>query len=72
MKDDFKGISLADLCSWFGVTRQAYYQSKNRVQQDLIEQEILLDKISDIRKDHKRLGGRKLFFKVEDFMNEGK
>jgi hypothetical protein len=70
MKDDFKGISLADLCSWFGVTRQAYYQSKNRVQQDLIEQEILLDKISDIRKDHKRLGGRKLFFKVEDFMNE--
>ena len=26
MKDDFKGISLADLCSWFGVTRQAYYQ----------------------------------------------
>lgn len=70
MKDDFKGISLADLCSWFGVTRQAYYQSKNRVQQDLIEQEILLDKIDDIRKDHKRLGGRKLFFKLEDFMEE--
>lgn len=69
MKDDFKGISLADLCSWFGVTRQAYYQSKNRVQQDLIEQEILLNKIGDIRKDHKRLGGRKLFFKLEDFMN---
>ena len=70
MKDDFKGISLADLCSWFGVTRQAYYQSKKCVQQDLIEQEILLDKISDIRKDHKRLGGRKLYFKIEDFMNE--
>ena len=70
MKDDFKGISLADLYSWFGVTRQAYYQSKKCVQQDLIEQEILLDKISDIRKDHKRLGGRKLYFKIEDFMNE--
>lgn len=70
MKDDFKGISLADLCSWFGLTRQAYYQSKSRVQQDLIEQEILLDKIGDIRKNHKRLGGRKLFFKLEDFMNE--
>ena len=70
MKDNFKGISLADLCSWFGVTRQAYYQMKNRVHQNLIEQEILLEKINDIRKDHKRLGGRKLFFKLQDFMDE--
>jgi transposase InsO family protein len=70
MKDSFKVISLANLCSWFGLTRQAYYQSKNRVEKDLIEQEILLDKIGDIRKDHKRLGGRKLFFKLEAFMAE--
>jgi transposase InsO family protein len=70
MKDSFKVISLANLCSWFGLTRQAYYQSKNRVEKDLIEQEILLDKIGDIRKDHKRLGGRKLFFKLEAFMDE--
>jgi transposase InsO family protein len=70
MKDSFKVTSLANLCSWFGLTRQAYYQSKNRVEKDLIEQEILLDKIGDIRKDHKRLGGRKLFFKLETFMDE--
>lgn len=70
MKDSFKVISLANLCSWFGLTRQAYYQSKNRFEKDLIEQEILLDKIGDIRKDHKRLGGRKLFFKLEAFMDE--
>jgi transposase InsO family protein len=70
MKDSFKVISLANLCSWFGLTRQAYYQSKNRVEKDLIEQEILLDKIGDIRKDRKRLGGRKLFFKLEAFMDE--
>jgi transposase InsO family protein len=70
MKENFKGIGLADLCSWFGVTRQAYYQSKKRVLQDLIEQEILLDRIDNIRKDHKRLGGRKLFYKLGDFMNE--
>ena len=70
MKENLKGISLADLCSWFGVTRQAYYQSKNSVQQVLIGQEILLDKIGAIRKDHKRLGGRKLFFKLENFMDE--
>lgn len=69
MKENFRGISLANLCSWFGVTRQAYYQSKKRVLQGLIEQEILLGEIGYIRKDHKRLGGRKLFYKLEGFMN---
>jgi putative transposase len=68
MKDAFRSVSLADLCSWFGVSRQAYYQSKRRIQQDLIEQDLLLEKIATIRKDHKRLGGRKLFLKLEDFM----
>jgi len=70
MKDNFKGISIADLCLWFGVSRQAYYQSKNCVMYDLIAEGILLDKIADIRIDHKRMGGRKLFFKLEGFMTE--
>jgi transposase InsO family protein len=70
MKDNLKGISIAGLCSWFGVTRQAYYQSKDRVMYDLIAQGILLDKIADIRIDHKRMGGRKLFFKLDGFMTE--
>ncbi len=70
MKENFKGISWADLCSWFGVTRQAYYQSKDRVLQDLIEQEILIAEIANIRKHHKRLGGRKLFLKLNGFMED--
>lgn len=70
MKENFKGISWADLCSWFGVTRQAYYQSKNRVLFELIEREILIAEISTIRKDHKRLGGRKLFFMLKGFMED--
>ena len=70
MKDSFKGISLANLCAWFGLTRQSYYQSKNRVEKVFIVKEILRYKIGDIRKDHKRLGGRKLFFKLETFMDE--
>lgn len=70
MKENFRGISLADLCSWFGVSRQAYYQSKKHIQLDLIEHEILLERISEIRQNHKRLGGRKLFFKLKDFMDQ--
>ncbi len=69
MRFDFQGISLADLCSWFGITRQAYYQSKKRILRELIEQEILLSGVTEIRKNHKRLGGRKLFYKLEGFMS---
>lgn len=38
--------------------------------QDFIEQEILLQEIKKIRKLHKRLGGRKLYHKLSDFMLE--
>lgn len=68
MKDNFKSISLADLCLWFGISRQAYYQSKTRVLREAIEQEILLSEVSDIRENHKHLGGRKLFDKLQSFM----
>lgn len=68
MKENFKGISFADLCSWFGVSRQAYYQSKRNVMRELIEQEIVLAEIEEIRRDHKRLGGRKLFHMLESHL----
>lgn len=70
MKSNFKSIRLADLCSWFGVSRQAYYQSKNRVLRELVEQEIILSKVQEIRQNHKRLGGRKLFSKLEGFISD--
>ena len=70
MKENFKGISWADLCLWFGVTRQAYHQSKHRVLHEMIEQEILIAEIMNIRQYHKRLGGRKLFSKLDGFMKE--
>jgi transposase InsO family protein len=70
MKYNFKGISLVDLCSWFGLTRQAYYQNKRRILKTAIEEEILILEIRGIRKKHKCLGGRKLFGKLEEFMYE--
>lgn len=70
MKENFKGISWADLYSWFGVTRQAYYQSKHRVLHEMIEQEILLAEIINIRQHHRRLGGRKLYSKLDGVMKD--
>jgi putative transposase len=70
VKSNFKSINIADLCSWFGVTRQAYYQHKNYVLQSAIEEEVILIKVADIREDHKRMGGRKLYYKLGSFFLE--
>ena len=69
MKQRFKRLGLADLCSWFGITRQAYYQSKRHVYHQALEHEIVVNEIKNVRMLHKRLGGRKLFHKLEPFMH---
>jgi putative transposase len=70
MKSNFKDISIADLCSWFGISRQAYYQSNNRIFLTAIQEDIILQKAIDIRSNHPRLGGRKLFVKMRSFLKE--
>jgi len=70
MKQGFKGTSLANLCSWFGVTRQAYYQSKKRVHKNLCKEETLVTEVKNIRKLHRRMGGRKLLDKLNPFLND--
>ena len=66
MKFNFKGISLVDLCSWFGVTRQAYYQRNVRSLEIAVSDEVVLQMIQEIRGLHPRLGGRKLFVKLKE------
>jgi transposase InsO family protein len=68
MKSNFKSLRLADLCSWFGVSRQAYYQNKHRVYKDALEYDIILVEIRHIRKLHPKLGGRKLYLKMNKFL----
>lgn len=62
--------SIQTLCSLLGYSRQAFYKfvkhaEKEALQHDLIHQEVLR-----IRKTLKRLGTRKLLFKMEGFMRE--
>jgi hypothetical protein len=68
MKSNFKRIGVADLCSWFGISRQAYYRNKTRNIRELVTHEILLPQVKAIRKDHKRLGGEKVLLKLKEFM----
>lgn len=70
MKNNFPHIGLAKLCGWFGVTRQAYYQNGWNGSRISIEEDILLKEVLAIRKDHKRMGTRKLYEKLHPFMLE--
>lgn len=70
MKTSFQNIGLAKLCSWFGVTRQAYYQNSWKSIDTSIEEELVIQQIKEIRKNHRRMGTRKLYEKLTPFMQE--
>ncbi|MEK7226989.1 MAG: IS3 family transposase, partial [Bacteroidota bacterium] len=61
MKTNFHHIGLAKLCGWFGITRQAYYQDSWNMMDSGIEEAIILKEVLRIRKDHQRMGTRKLY-----------
>ena len=70
MKTNFSYIGLANLCGWFGVTRQAYYQNSWKAVDISIEEDLILKEVHEIRKYHKRMGTRKLYGKLQSFMLE--
>ncbi|SRR5690625_517806 len=70
MKTNFKGISLAVLCSWFGITRQAFYQHKKSAYKEAIQEDIVIELVGKIRASHPRMGGRKLFSMLKQEMEE--
>lgn len=61
---------LSKLCWLFGVSRQAYYQSFYREEFVSIEQELVIKEVFKIRKNHPRMGTRKLYIMMESFMME--
>lgn len=61
MKTNFHHIGLAKLCGWFGITRQAYYQDNWNEMDRGIEDEVILKEVLRIRRNHPRIGTRKLY-----------
>jgi transposase InsO family protein len=70
MKDGHEYISLATLCRWFGISRQAYYQHEWNLSEEVFEQGLILEEIKHIRKRHHRMGVRKLHELLHLFMQE--
>ena len=54
-------MRIRQLQGLFGFTRQAYYQALHRqIKEQWLEKEIV-DLVAGLRKEHPRLGGRKLY-----------
>ena len=53
-----------------GYSRQAYYQQKKQSEKESLQHDLLINEVLKIRKIQKRLGGRKLFHKLERFIQE--
>ena len=70
MKDTYHAVSLIRLCRLLGVTRQAYYQHLWVREEKSIEEHLIVQQVHQIRKAHRRMGGRKLYELLEPFMLE--
>lgn len=58
--------SLGTLCRLLGVTRQAYYQQKKRIERDAMQKHLLLEEVIRIREEQKQIGVRKLYFMTKE------
>jgi len=68
MKLSYSHIGLAKICDWFGITRQAYYQNIRQRLVDSVKEDLVIQEVLKIRKVHKRIGGRKLYLKLQPFL----
>ncbi len=62
--------SIQTLCSLLGYSRQAFYKFIKQSEKEALQHDLILQEVLRIRKTLKRLGTRKLLFKMEGFMRE--
>lgn len=62
-------IGLGKLCGWFGISRQAYYQNNKESLQRVLKEDLILEEVRSIRRDHPRMGTRKLHGKLLPFLD---
>ena len=70
MKDSYPHIGLSRFCRLLGLTRQAYYKHFWYQEYLSVEQELILQQVRLIRKQHRRMGTRKLYELLHEFMLE--
>lgn len=70
MKSIHSQIGLRKLCGLFGKTRQAWYDTTWRLDNDKMQEAIIIDLVKTIRKQLPRLGGVKLYSQIKGQLAE--
>ncbi len=70
MKDSYGKVSLVRLCRLLGITRQAYYQHFWHQEAVNLEESLVIAQVLQIRKQHRCMGGRKLYELLQPFLLE--
>ena len=70
MKSNYPKIGLGKSCRLLGVIRQAYYQHFWYQEQIVFEDELIVSEVLKIRKNHRHIGGRKLYELLQPFLLE--
>lgn len=70
MKDINPKVSLTRFCRLLGLTRQSYYQHFWQEELLLIEHELVLQRVLEIRENHRHIGTRKLYEMLQPFLLE--
>lgn len=70
MKDKNPRISLVRFCRLLGVTRQSYYQHFWERELVCFEEELVVQRVLEIRKNHRHIGTRKLYELLQPFFME--
>ena len=61
-------MSMEQICAQFGVSRQAHYQKCDREAARQVADEIVLELVRQVRRQHPRMGGRKLLYKIRPML----
>ena len=59
-----------ELCSLLGFSRQAFYQYKREEEKEVLGEDLIVQEVLRQRKVMKRLGGRKLMVRMNNFMQQ--
>lgn len=70
MRPRVKNVGLDRLCGLFGRTRQAWYESQKRAVETAYRDELILERVHEHRRQHSKLGGRKLHYLLNSQLEE--
>lgn len=63
-------MSVGQICGWFGVSRQAWYQHRARQRIVVVKEAAILAQVRRLRQRHMRMGGRKILHQLRRWLVE--